>query len=69
MKSYCLSCRKYAVHFSPKKVTMTNKVVRAKSKCANCMANKSRFLKQKHNKKAVGIILILNFSYIKNKSL
>ena len=30
---------------------MTNKVIGVKSKCATCMANKSRFLKQKHNKK------------------
>ena len=34
------------------KVTMTNKVIRAKSKCATCMDKKSRFLKQKHNKKS-----------------
>ena len=37
--------------------------MRDKSKCANCMADKSRFLKQKHNKKVVGVILILNFLY------
>ena len=30
------------------KVTMTNKVIRAKSRCAK----KTRFLKQKHNKKS-----------------
>ena len=29
---------------------MANKVIRAKSKCVTCMANKSRFLKQKLNK-------------------
>ena len=29
------------------------------------MADTSRFLKQKHNKKAAGIILILNLSYTK----
>ena len=34
------------------KVTMTNKVIRAKSRCATCMAKKTRFLKQKHNKKS-----------------
>ena len=33
---------------------MTNKVTRAKSKCATCMAKISRFLKQKHNRKVVG---------------
>ena len=33
------------------KVKMTNKVIREKSRCANCMVDKSRFQKQKHNKK------------------
>ena len=31
---------------------MANEVVRQVSKCANCVAEKSRFLKLKHNKKA-----------------
>ena len=31
---------------------MTNKLIRGKSKCVTCMANKPRFLKQKHNKKS-----------------
>ena len=31
---------------------MTNEVVRQKSICANCMSDKSRFLKQKNNKKS-----------------
>ena len=30
---------------------MTNKVVTQASNCANCVAEKSRFLKQKSNKK------------------
>ena len=34
-----------------KKVTMKNKVTREKSRCANCISDKSRFLKQKPNKK------------------
>ena len=42
---------------------MMNKVIRDKSICANCVFDKSRLLKQSHNKKVVGIILILNFSY------
>ena len=42
---------------------MTNKVVRQKLTCANCMVDKSKCLKQKDNKKVVGIILMLNFSY------
>ena len=42
---------------------MINKVIRDKSGCVNCMTDKSRFLKQNHNKKVVGVISILNFSY------
>ena len=33
---------------------MMNKVIRGKSKCANCMSDKSRFLKQRYNKKSSG---------------
>ena len=33
-------------------VIMTNKVVRQSSKCANCVAKKSKFLKQKSNNKS-----------------
>ena len=42
---------------------MKNKVIREKSRCANCISDKSRFLKQKPNKKKIGTKLILNFSY------
>ena len=38
-------------------MTMTNKVVRVKARCASCMSYKSRFLKQKRNKKVVGDII------------
>ena len=30
---------------------MKNKMIREKSSCVNCMIDKSRFLKRKHNKK------------------
>ena len=40
---------------------MTKKVIRESSKCTNCVAENSRFLKQMSNKKLVGIGLILNF--------
>ena len=30
---------------------MTNKVIRDKSRCGNCLSDKSRFMKQKLNKK------------------
>ena len=49
--TYCLSCRKHTDNISSKKLIMTNKVVREKSRCANCMSDKSRFLKEKPNKK------------------
>ena len=52
MKTYCLRCNNNTINVDLKKVTMTNKVIRAKSKCATCMDKKSRFLKQKHNKKS-----------------
>ena len=51
MQTYCLSCRKHTNTFGSRKVTMANKVIRDKLKYANCMADKSSFLKQKHNKK------------------
>ena len=31
-------------------VSMTNKVIRNKSRCSKCLSDKSRFIKQKHNK-------------------
>ena len=51
LKTYCLACRKHTNNIWFKKIIMTNKVVRDKSKCADCFSDKSRFLKQKHNKK------------------
>ena len=35
-----------------KKVTMTNKVIRDKSRCAQCLSDKPRCMKQKLNKKS-----------------
>ena len=31
-------------------MTMTNKVVRDKSRCSECLSDKSRLMKQKHKK-------------------
>ena len=45
MKSYYLKCNNNTKNIGLKKVKRANKVIRAKSKCATCMANKSRFLK------------------------
>ena len=47
MKSYCLGCRKHTHNIGSKEITMTNKLIRDKSKCFNCMSYKSRFLKTK----------------------
>ena len=44
--TYCFGCKDYTKNFRPKKVNMTNKVVREKSHCNVCRSNKSRFLKQ-----------------------
>ena len=52
MLTYCLKCNNNTKNIGLKKVTMTNKVIRAKSKWTTCLANKSRFFKQKHNKKS-----------------
>ena len=49
MKTYCLKCSNNTNNIVLQKVTMTNKVIRTKSRCATCMARKSRFLKQKHS--------------------
>ena len=47
--TYCFGCKDYTKNFTPKKVKMTNKVLREKSYCVVCRSNKSRFLKQKIN--------------------
>ena len=44
--TYCFGCKDYTKNFRPKKVNMTNKVVREKSHCIVSPSNKSRFLKQ-----------------------
>ena len=49
--TYCLRCKKHNNNMASRSVTMTNKVLRQKSKCAECFSDKSRFLKQNHNKK------------------
>ena len=49
--TYCLEYKDFIHKFRPQKVKMTNKVLREKSNCVVCRSNKSRFLKQKQNKK------------------
>ena len=47
MQTFCLGCKKHTNNIGSKKVTMTNKAIRGKLRCANCMSDKSRFLKQR----------------------
>ena len=51
LKTYCLARREHTNNIASKKVTMTNKVAKDKSGCGECLSDKSRFLKQKINKK------------------
>ena len=48
MRTYRLACRKHTNNVGIRNTTMTNKVIRNKSKYV-CLSDKSRFLKQKHN--------------------
>ena len=50
LKTYCVACRKHTSNIASRKVTMTNKVIRDKSRCGECLSDKSKFLKQKHKK-------------------
>ena len=56
LETYCSVSREHANNISSKNVTMTNKVIRDKSRCAQCLPDKSRFMKQKPNKKVGSII-------------
>ena len=49
MQTYYLGYKKHTNNIGSKKVTMTNKVIRDKSRYDNCMSVKSKFLKQKQN--------------------
>ena len=50
-RTYCLACRKHTNNIGSKTVTATNKVIRQKSRCAECLSDKSRFTRQQPNKK------------------
>ena len=52
MRTYCLACRKHTNNGGSWNTTMTNKVIRNKSKCGVCLSDKSRFVKQNHDKKS-----------------
>ena len=64
IKHVGLLFKMYTKNIGLKKVTMTSKVIRAKSKCATCMANKSRFLKQKHKKKWLVILILVIIKHV-----
>ena len=51
MRTYCLSCKKHTDNIGSKNVISANKITREASKCSNCVAKKSVFLKQKFDKK------------------
>ena len=53
LRSYCLACRKCTNNIASRKVAMTNKVIRDKPRCGGCLSDKSRFSRQKPNKKVV----------------
>ena len=48
---YCLGCKDFTHNFRFQEVKMTNKVLREKSNCVVSRSDKSRFFKQKRNKK------------------
>ena len=52
LRPYYLGCRKHTNNIGSKTVTMTNKIVRDKSRCGECLSDKSRFIKQKSNKRS-----------------
>ena len=57
LRTYCLACRKHTNNIASSNATMGNKVIRSKSRCGECFSDKSRFVKQKHNKKVVNNII------------
>ena len=59
MQTYFLDCKRHTYNTCPPKIIITNKMIRQKSRCANCMANKSLFLKR--SLKLNGIIFVLDF--------
>ena len=52
LRTYCLAYREYTANTGSRKVTVTNKVIRDKSRCAQFLSDKSRFMKQNLSKKS-----------------
>ena len=57
LRTFCLACREHTGNIGSRKLTMANKVIRDKSRCAECLSDKSRFMKQKPNKKVARSII------------
>ena len=51
LRTYSLACKKHTDNYGSRNINMTNKMIRSKSRCSVCLNNKSRFIKQNHNKK------------------
>ena len=47
MQTYCSGCKKHTDKICPKKLIMTNKGIKGKLRCDDCMASKSFFDKIK----------------------
>ena len=47
LRTYCIACEKHTNNIASRKVTLTNKVIRDKSRCSECLSDKSNFMKQK----------------------
>ena len=59
MQTFCLNCKKHTDNIGSRKVIMPNKVVRQTSKCANCVSEKSIFLKKRSNKKTKHVDILV----------
>ena len=43
LRTYCLACSDHTSNIGSKKITMTNEVIRDKSRFTECFSGKSRF--------------------------
>ena len=50
LRTYCLSCREHTNNIGSTKVIMTNKVIKERSRCANCLVDKLQFMAQEDSK-------------------
>ena len=50
IETYCLAYRGHTGNIGLRKITMANKVIRDKSRCAQCLSDRPKFMKQKLKK-------------------